>query len=436
MKVHDRDTLDRATATYAPEQLGRTQYLTPEGYLCCEGVRLARTGPMLYAQSEMPEVEPGPGGQMITVLRDADVLFAPETILSFNGKPVTNEHPAQMVSPQTYGAVAVGHVLNARRGEGIEADYLIGDLIITDAETMEAVRAKKKREVSCGYDAEVEQISPGLGRQTKVEGNHVALVKRGRAGPSCAITDEGPAMATKPKRTVFDRLRTAFKAKDEAAFEEELTNAEEAMDDEGDEPQTVVIKIEATPAAAPDADPAAEPVVDDADPNEERFAKIEAAVAQIAEAVGKLTKTEEPPAAGVTDEDVAEEEEEKKEAEKTAVSDTLAKVEVLMPGFKLPKFDSASVATNARLTAARREALTAAMADGARKASVEAVLAGRDLAKMRPSSVAIVFDAAAALAKASNNSVYRPRPADIPQGPMTAARYQERIAERRKTGPR
>jgi hypothetical protein len=424
--LHDRASLaDRATATYAPEQLGRTQYMTPEGYLCCEGVRLARTGPMLYAHHEMPEIEPAASGAMITVLRDADVLFAPETILSFAGKDVTNDHPVRMVDGQTYKAVSVGTVLNPRRGEGIEADYLVGDLLIKDPDAIEAVRSKKKREVSCGYDAEVEQISPGLGRQTKVEGNHVALVKQGRAGPSCAIQDGDTPMAAKPKRTVLDRLRTAFKAKDEAAFEEELTNAQEAMDDDDADPQTIVIKVEAAPAPAAAA---AEPVVDDeTDPNEARFKKLEDAVTSIGEAVSKLAapKADEKPEGEDTDED------EKKESEKTEAMDAIAKAEILAPGVSLPKMDGASPVTKGHITALRRDALRLAIADAGRKPHVEAVLAGREpkFDAMAPGEVRMVFDAASAVAKISNTAS-RNRPADIPQGRMTPAKLQKLNDER------
>lgn len=425
--IHDREARDRATATYAPDQLGRTQYMTPEGYLLCEGVRIARTGPMLYRHEEMPELEPNPNGQMLVVDRDEDVLFAPETLLSAAGKPVSNEHPGEMVTPVTFQGVSCGVMLNPRRGEGIEASYMVADLLITEPGAIEDVRKKRKREVSLGYDAEVEQISPGHGRQTKVTINHVALVKQGRAGPNCAIQDEEPVMAKKP-RTFIDRIRTAIKAKDEAAIEQELNAAQEAMDDDEGDPQTLVIKIEQAPAAAATTP---DPVIDEADPTEERFKKIEGALETIAAAVAKLAAPADPDPVIDESPDGDELDEEKKEVEKTAVSDAIAKAEILAPGIRLPKFDSANPAIGSRITDLRRESLKVALTDSAKKVHVEAVMGGRDLAKMRPSQVAVVFDAAAALAKASNNQVVLDR-GFIPQGPMTAAKMQERILERRK----
>lgn len=434
VQITDKAAQDRATATFAPERFGRHRYQTPEGFVLWEGVRLARTGPMLYAPHEMPECEPG-DNNMVVVERDAEVLFAPETILSFSGKPVTNEHPPEPVTPANFKAHAVGTVLNPRRGDGVEADYLVGDLLITDQGAIADIDAGK-REVSAGYDVEVEPIKPGLARQTKNVGNHVALVKRGRAGPACAIQDKEPEMATKPKkRSVFDRLRTAFKANDEAAFEEELASAEEALDEDGDEPQRIVIEVKQPEPAAAEA--TSEDEGED-DPVSARLDKLEAAIAAIAASVQKLASAG-GAEAQATDEDETETEaaedeeaEEVEEVEKKVAMDAVAKAEILSPGIKLPAFTGAKV-KGAAITALRRSALRAAM-DGAAKAHVTTVLGVKpNIEAMKPAMVAVAFDAAAALVKAANSTGgQRERRADIPQGPMTAARYQQRILERRK----
>lgn len=428
-------TTDRATATFAPEQIGRTRYRTLEGFLCCEGVRIARTGAMMYTAAEMPDIEPGGFTSMITIERGADVLFDPDSILSYAGKPVTNDHPPEPVTPANAKKYAVGAVLNPRRGEGVEFNYLIGDLLITDEQAIAAVEAGKV-ELSAGYDVEVEQIAPGVGRQTKNVGNHVALVERGRAGPSCAIQDaeKEPEMAKRTTR-ILDGIRKAFKAKDEAALEANLEKAEDLMDDEegGDEPQTVVIKIES--AAAP-----AEEVLDEggeADPYEARFKALEDCVSSIKDAIEGLkpvaadklgeAETEEGEAA---DEEAKEEE---KEADKPQAQDAMSKAEILAPGIKLPVQDAAAPLKRSALTDLRRRALKAAVTDSARKVHVDAVLSGRgaDFDKMAPSQVAMVFDAAAAVTRAANNGG-QVRRFDVPQGPMTAARMQERNEERRK----
>ncbi len=416
MQLRDRRAVDRAISTLSHEQIGRTRHRTPEGYLLCEGARVARTGPMLYTPDEMPDIEIGPFGRMITIQRDADVLFAPETILSFAGKPITNDHPNENVNPATYQSVAVGTVLNPRQGTGTEAQYLLADLLITDADAIEAVEGDKVQ-LSPGYDCEVEQIKPGIGRQTFVLGNHVALVDQGRGGPHCSIQDKEPDMAktNKRPRTLADRLRAAFTAKDEAAFEQELENAGEIMDDgEDDGVQRLVIEVQQPGAVAAAVE----------DPNEVRLAAIETSLASITDTLATLTA---PPAAAlVTDEEASEDEDD----DKTVAMDAASKAEILVPGIRLPTFDSAKV-KRAAITSVRRDALSTAYADTKRRSVIDSVLGGRaaDFSKMKARDVATVFDAAAAVMAATNNG--NARTVDIPQGPMTAARYAQQLKDRR-----
>lgn len=446
--------IDRAAAdlaVYAPEQIGRTRYRTPEGFLFCEGARIARTGPMMYAQKEMPDIEPGTFSSMIVIERDEAVLFDPDSIASYAGKAITNDHPPEPVTPANFKKYAVGTILNPRRGEGVEISFLIADLLIMDEDAIEAIepsdKSAPKVELSAGYDTEVEQIKPGVGRQTKNVGNHVALVEKGRAGPACSIKDEDPVMATKKTRRVLDAIRKAFRAKDEAGLEEHLTQAEGLMDDDdeggGADPQTVVIKFEGpgAPAAGEASDEAGGAEGEKPDPYEARFKGIEDCLSGMKDAFEKLTAAPAADAAEgegegekVFDEEAEEAKEEEKEADKTTAQDAMSKAEILAPGIKLPVADAKSKMKRSAITDLRRTALKTAVADSARKAHVDAVLGGRaaDFDKMRPSQVAMVFDAASAVASASNNRAATPRPFDTPQGPMTAAKYQERIQERRK----
>lgn len=428
------ETIDRAADVLVDEQIGRTRYLTPEGYLFCEGARVARIGPMLYRQDEVPDIEPsGPG--MITITRDADVLFAPETISSFVGKPVTNNHPPDFVKPETFRTYCVGVTLNPRRGDGIESDYLLADLLITDEDAIAEVLASK-RELSPGYSAPREQVRPGLGRQTQIIGNHVALVERGRGGPACAIQDglpDDPPSKTKEagmakKRSVWDRLTTAFKANDEAAFNEELEAAKDEL--EGEEPQKIVIEVKQPETGEPE-----KPVAQD---ENDPLAKITAALDDIGTRLAKLEAGRE----GTSDEDPEKEKKEEATSDDDggtepvtmdAFADARARAEILNPGIKLPTFDAKAEpkAAHAALRDLQVRALTGAAADQSRKAHVETVLAGRkaDFGKMTADSVAAIFTAASELAKAANRPAGRT--ATFPQGPMTPARYAELLKARR-----
>src|SRR5271166_3724303 len=102
---------------YVKEKLGAVQSVTPEGFLLCEEVPIARTGTMIYGPDETP-ISVGPDG-IVRIDRDAEEVFRPETIASANGKPVVDEHPEDgEVRPDNWRELAVGVTLNPRRGAG------------------------------------------------------------------------------------------------------------------------------------------------------------------------------------------------------------------------------------------------------------------------------------------------------------------------------
>ncbi len=157
----------------------------PEGYLLCLNVPVARTGIQEYMPEELglPHVpEPVP------VSRPETEVFAPETIASFEGMPVTNNHPPDGVTIDNIRALQKGHAHNVRRGTGEESDLLLADLIITDPGLIDAILAGK-REISCGYTYELHE-EDGQYVQRKIRGNHVAVVDAGRAGPRVSIKDD------------------------------------------------------------------------------------------------------------------------------------------------------------------------------------------------------------------------------------------------------
>lgn len=401
--------------------------MTPAGYLLCSDVRIARTGSMLYRPDEVPEVTPAANGQMVVIMRDADVLFDSDAMASFSGMDITDDHPPSLLTPETAGKYSVGTVLNPRRGEGVESEYLIADLLIKNAKTIATVQARKKREVSCGYDADLEEIKPGLGRQIGLVGNHVAIVDRGRAGSSCTIQDKETDMARR-KPSMMDRLRKAFKDNDETALEtilDDLPDGDGPNDDDG----PVVVHIHNAPPAA-EAKPAEVATVDDEpNPYEERFKALEDGFSDIGTRLDEIAAKLEPAKPAEVDPVLDEEPTEKEEAKREEVMDAAAKAEIILPGYKIGTMDS--VRTGSDLTGIRRDVLTRAFADSARKGAVEAIIGSADLATAKPGQIRTFFDAACAIAKERNNN--RRQIGIVPQGPMTAAKLQEQITERRKT---
>lgn len=219
---------------YATEKLGPKRALTPEGFLICEDVPLARTGSQLYRVDEVyDEVPKGlRPGDPIRVYREPEEVFRPETIASFQGKPVVDEHPTKDgkrvdVTPETWNKLAKGVVLNPRRGEGVDDDLLLGDILVTDRDAIDAILAGK-RELSCGYDAEYVE-NGGKMEQRFILGNHVALVEDGRCGPRCAIGDHG-TIITDERKDVMSKT----KAGDAGWFRNLLRNAKKVGDEELD----------------------------------------------------------------------------------------------------------------------------------------------------------------------------------------------------------
>lgn len=229
------------------EKIGPKRAFTPEGYLYCQDVRIARIGDQLYGPGETPLVV-GDQGYLI-ISRSAEEVFRPEFIASFEGKPVTNDHPKTRdgVHAGNWRTQSVGTTINPRRGEGADSDYMVADLIIMDAAAIQDVLSGK-REVSAGYAAEYEQTGNGRGLQKNMMGNHVALVNVARCGPSCSIGDHAPKHlqeiemrqhtndspaptldAAHPLMQIWTKLsesvRKAFAAKDEAGLNAALAAA-------------------------------------------------------------------------------------------------------------------------------------------------------------------------------------------------------------------
>lgn len=213
---------------------------TPEGYLVCRDVPIARTGDMTYRAGELG-LEGDPD-RLVTVRREEADVFSPAAIASFEGKDVTAGHPAEMVGPENHAAYTKGHVQNVRR----EGDYLLADLLVKDAALISDIRNNIVREVSCGYHCQYVPDGSGY-RQAHIRGNHVAVVSRGRAGREVAIKDsaedagKGKSMSKFSEAILKAFGMAAHEAEDPAAVEALIPTAATALDAEpaGKAPEAV-----------------------------------------------------------------------------------------------------------------------------------------------------------------------------------------------------
>ncbi len=214
----------------------------PEGYLLCLNVPVARSGTQEYLPEELGitrglsdrPLDPfghheEKGLNLIQVYRPEEEVFSPETMASFEGMPVTNDHPPDGVDVSNIRALQKGHAHNVRRGTGEESDLLLADLIITDPHLIHLIMEEGKREISCGYTYELHEEN-GKYIQRKIRGNHVAVVDAGRAGPRVRINDYKPERSNKHMKKSLAKI-LARMAKDGdietvAEFIEEMIETE------------------------------------------------------------------------------------------------------------------------------------------------------------------------------------------------------------------
>ncbi|MGD8188562.1 DUF2213 domain-containing protein [Brevibacillus ginsengisoli] len=159
---------------------------TPEGFLICHNVPIARTGWYEYLGEEIGADDQR--GKIVKVYRSPEEVFSPAAIASFEGKVLTDEHPAEVVTPDNATRYTKGVVQNVREGSGSNTDLLLADLVVYDQTLINEIQ-QGKREVSCGYDCVYEDMGNGTYQQKQICGNHVAVVKNGRAGDRVAIKD-------------------------------------------------------------------------------------------------------------------------------------------------------------------------------------------------------------------------------------------------------
>ena len=86
----------------------RSQTVTDEGFLICDVV-LSRTGIQQYKAFEMGIMDRDPY-DIINVYRPAEEVFNDESMQSFVGKPVTDDHPPEFLTIDNVKTYQLGSV--------------------------------------------------------------------------------------------------------------------------------------------------------------------------------------------------------------------------------------------------------------------------------------------------------------------------------------
>jgi len=179
-----------------------------DGHLHVDGTPISKAIVNGYYGAEIPDGERmGLDPKKIyQLLRHPDELKKGAD--TFNGKPLQIIHKGQSADSHDK-VVVVGAVSNAR----FDAPYLRADLSVWDGAAIAGIDSDQQRQLSCGYRY-VADMTPGEydgvkydGVMRDIEGNHVALVEKGRAGPDVLVGDaaiEEPNMSKQlrasPKR--------------------------------------------------------------------------------------------------------------------------------------------------------------------------------------------------------------------------------------------
>ncbi|WP_151867451.1 DUF2213 domain-containing protein [Acinetobacter soli] len=400
-KTKDQKTVDRSNI-FTTGLIGSTRETTPEGYLLCRDVPVARIGTLMYGEGEVPVSADNTG--LILIQRGEDVLFDPKTIASFEGKPVTDDHPDDWVTPENWKELSKGFGKDVRRGDGHLSDFLVADLLITDKKTIQAVMDGKV-EISLGYDADYIEISKGKGMQSNIMGNHFALVEKGRCGSRCSIGDSFMSTKTKKKKvSIGDRIRNLVKTKDA----DEAEKIAKAVEDEAPDIETE------------DEDPEDESGTQTGDAvNLQILKMLKTMDSRLVALEKKKTKDSDNPEKKTEDEEEETETTDNGDlttpnpAEKLDESGTqtytgdslkevMSRAEILSPGYRMPTFDS--VNNGKAVLNAKRSVLKQAHAtEDGQKAILPFVGANPDFDKLPAHTIDAAFAGASELIKQQNN---------------------------------
>lgn len=195
-----------------------TRQRTREGYLRAD-TALMRTGVLDFSGAELglsgADAERSHG-----VLFDRDTVFDDRTLASVRMKPVTFGHPSDDVTVDNHASLAVGHVGDDVRE--IEGGHMAASMLLTSPAAIAAVE-RGIEETSIGFYgalAEAEGVHDGQPYSHRMNGplevNHVAIVDRGRAGPTVRIFNQESRQMTDEelKQLVSQAISESQKSED------------------------------------------------------------------------------------------------------------------------------------------------------------------------------------------------------------------------------
>jgi len=173
-------------------------YYTEEGYLVDNPI-VTSVGIFEYAL---------PNGGIRRELRLPEHVFDPESLASYEGKPVIITHDAGTVDKDNVEQFHIGTILSKgyRDGDDVRAKIVVHD---TDA-----MQECELRELSLGYNLELDETpgewngEPYDAIQTNIRINHLALVENARAGGQARLNVDGRDQTLKGAKIAMSKKTT------------------------------------------------------------------------------------------------------------------------------------------------------------------------------------------------------------------------------------
>ena len=157
--------------------------LHPAGFLLIDA-RPTRAGIFRYRRAD---------GTVRAEYRSPEEVARADSLTTLRGASVTDLHPKEgRVSPQNVSALEVGSVIDVR----MDGAFVVAELVVKRHDAIEAIRQKKRVELSCGYHCDYD-ATPGVtaegerydGAQRNIRYNHLAILPPGtaRGGSDCTM---------------------------------------------------------------------------------------------------------------------------------------------------------------------------------------------------------------------------------------------------------
>jgi hypothetical protein len=180
-----KDMVFMDVVSFAVSSQGTNENIIPfkrdgNGYLQGQAI-IAAVGVQNYRMKD---------GKTLRVLRHPDDVFDSESMATLGMLPLVIRHPKKNFDPATLQGKQVGST-----GERIinDAYYLYAPITVTTAKAQKVIESGEMKELSVGYKAGLLMESGTWqnqeydARQVNIRGNHLAIVKRARAGKAASF---------------------------------------------------------------------------------------------------------------------------------------------------------------------------------------------------------------------------------------------------------